>query len=142
MPQQQNTDSTAIYPGGSAPKHMPWKRSLHYPHSSILSQPCDVQGIRKNELMTLACIACAGCSLSLALTSSIAVAAVALALAARVGTGPCRQGQFSGRSPSTSSCAGGMNFPPLLRGAWPPRRIRCPQNQWAKDHMIVMRRFE
>lgn len=30
----------------------------------------------------------------------------------------------------------------LLRGAWPSRRIRCPQNQWAKDHMIVMRRFE
>ncbi|WP_292520758.1 IS110 family transposase [Mesorhizobium sp.] len=44
--------------------------------------------------------------------------------------------------PANHRCAGGTVFPPLLRGAWPPRRIRCPQNQWAKDHMIVMRRFE
>lgn len=44
--------------------------------------------------------------------------------------------------PANHRRAGGTIFPPLLRGAWPPRRIRCPQNQWAKDHMIVMRRFE
>ncbi|RWK87205.1 MAG: MFS transporter [Mesorhizobium sp.] len=36
--------------------------------------------LSQERLMTLACIACAACSLSLALTSSIAVAAIALAL--------------------------------------------------------------
>ncbi|BCH19139.1 MFS transporter [Mesorhizobium sp. L-2-11] len=36
--------------------------------------------LSQERLMTLACVACAACSLSLALTSSIAVAAIALAL--------------------------------------------------------------
>ncbi|MER9580373.1 MFS transporter, partial [Mesorhizobium sp. M0400] len=38
------------------------------------------RSLSQERLMTLACVACAACSLSLALTSSIAVAAIALAL--------------------------------------------------------------
>ncbi|MER9793353.1 MFS transporter [Mesorhizobium sp. M0213] len=38
------------------------------------------RSMSQERLMTLACVACAACSLSLALTSSIAVAAIALAL--------------------------------------------------------------
>ncbi|RWP86668.1 MAG: MFS transporter [Mesorhizobium sp.] len=38
------------------------------------------RSLSQERLMTLACVACAACSISLALTSSIAVAAVALAL--------------------------------------------------------------
>ncbi|MER9671217.1 MFS transporter [Mesorhizobium sp. M0203] len=38
------------------------------------------RSLLQERLMTLACVACAACSLSLALTSSIAVAAIALAL--------------------------------------------------------------
>lgn len=49
------------------------------------------RSLSQERLISLACVACAACSLSLALTSSVAVAAIALALGGGVGLlpGPC-----------------------------------------------------